>query len=344
MTTTVKPSDLLALLMLCIPAHEPVLITGKPGIGKTDIIAQACAAVGADLIVSHPVVNDPTDYKGLPYVVDGGATFMPFGELKDLINATKLTVYFMDDLGQATPAVQAAAMQLILARRINGHKVSDHVVFLAATNRRADRAGVTGILEPVKSRFASIVELDVDFADWRKWALAHGIREEVIAYLSMKEEYLCDFKPTADLVNSPSPRTWSAVSRLLNLNLPSRLMIPAIEGAIGASVAGEFVSFLRIWQSLISPSLILSAPDTAPLPTEPSASYAVMTAIAKRVQTTSMGAFCRYNERMIASGRGDMAAVSVKTALARTDAVALTNTPAYIKAAAGPIGQLLIGG
>ncbi len=75
------------------------------------------------------------------------------------MTATKLTACFIDDLGQATPAVQAAAMQLILARTLNGHRVSDHVVFIAATNRRTDRAGVSGILEPVKSRFATLVEL-----------------------------------------------------------------------------------------------------------------------------------------------------------------------------------------
>ncbi len=43
-------------------------------------------------------------------------------------------VCLLDDLGQAPPAVQAAAMQLLLARRVNGHAVSDHVTFLAATN------------------------------------------------------------------------------------------------------------------------------------------------------------------------------------------------------------------
>lgn len=54
------------------------------------------------------------------------------------MTATKLTACFIDDLGQATPAVQAAAMQLILALTLNGHRVSDQVVFVAATNRRTD--------------------------------------------------------------------------------------------------------------------------------------------------------------------------------------------------------------
>lgn len=142
-----KPSQLAALLAKTIPGKRPVLIKGAPGIGKTDVVTQACQAAGADLVISHPVVSDPIDYKGLPALADGRAEFLPFGELRTLIEANSLTVFFLDDLGQAPPTVQAAAMQLILARRINGHLVSEQVCFVAATNRKQDKAGVTGDLE-----------------------------------------------------------------------------------------------------------------------------------------------------------------------------------------------------
>ena len=111
--SAVKPSQLRTLLAHSIPAKMPVLICSGPGIGKSSIVEQACAEAEADCIVMHPVVSDPTDFKGMPWVGDGGATFLPFGDLQKLVNATKLTACFIDDLGQATPAVQAAAMQLI---------------------------------------------------------------------------------------------------------------------------------------------------------------------------------------------------------------------------------------
>ena len=169
---TVTPKQLTALLAAMIPARLPLLITGAPGVGKSDIIAQATAQSQADLLISHPAVADPTDAKGLPWPKAGEneATFLPFGELASAIKATKPTVWLLDDLGQATPAVQASFMQLILARRVNGHILPDHVTFVAATNRRSDRAGVAGILEPVKSRFACIVELEPTIDDWSQWA------------------------------------------------------------------------------------------------------------------------------------------------------------------------------
>ena len=96
---SVSPKQLQALLAAMIPARLPLLITGAPGVGKSDIIAQAAASAGADLLISHPAVADPTDAKGLPLPkADGNtATFLPFGELATAINATRPTVWRLDD-------------------------------------------------------------------------------------------------------------------------------------------------------------------------------------------------------------------------------------------------------
>ena len=163
-----RPKQLNQAIKFAIKNKYPLLIKGSPGIGKTQILTQACLETGTELIVSHPVVSDPTDYKGLPFPTKDGteATFLPFGDLLKLINADKPTVFFLDDIGQASSSVQASLMHLLLARRINGHAVSEHVVFLAATNRRQDRAAVQGILEPVKSRFAAILGLGVLMTGW----------------------------------------------------------------------------------------------------------------------------------------------------------------------------------
>src|SRR5262245_10832949 len=107
-----KPSELATLLHGAIPARMPILVTGAPGIGKSNIIEDVCRELAADLILSHPAVADPTDARGLPWADgQGGATFLPFGELARALRATQLTVWFLDDLGQAPPAVQASFMQ-----------------------------------------------------------------------------------------------------------------------------------------------------------------------------------------------------------------------------------------
>lgn len=342
---TLKPSQLQALLAKAIPARLPVMITGAPGIGKTDIVNSAATAANAETIIMHPVVSDPTDFKGMPWVVqvDGHAKaeFVAFGELQRLIEADKPTVCFLDDVGQAPAAVQAALMQLILARNINGKKISDHVTFIAATNRRTDRAGVSGILEPVKSRFKTIVQLVPDLKEWVTWAIGAGIAPQIIAYLRLRPEHLSDFKPTSDLVNSPMPRTWAALSDLIALDLPKTMKLQTYAGAIGEPTAVEFASFENVWQSMISPDVVLSNPKGAPIPTEPSALYALATALAMRVTKDSMQRYVTYTDRLIDAGYAEFAAVSMQTAVTRDKNLA--NTGAYIQAMAGKLGQLMIG-
>jgi len=336
-----KPSELKALLTKTIPAGLPVLITGAPGIGKSDIVDQAAKAAGSDLILSHPAVSDPTDVKGLPWMVGDAATFIPFGELSQAIAATRSTVWFLDDLGQASPAVQASYMQLLLARRVNGHVLPDCVTFVAATNRRTDRAGVSGILEPVKSRFASIVELVPDLNEWCTWAIDKDLPAELIAFLRFQPDLLCKFQASADLTNSPIPRTWSHVARILGLDLPANVQTVAIAGAVGEGAAIELTAFLRLYAELPSIDQILIDPDAVTIPTRPATLYAIAGALAHRATDQNFDRIGRFCQRMVDANHGEFAVLTVRDALQRHATIA--NTRAYIKLATGSLGALMNG-
>jgi hypothetical protein len=293
-----RPHELSLLLSKTISARLPVLIKGAPGVGKTDIVTQACRASHTELIISHPVVDEPVDYKGMPAIKDDHAEFLPFGALRRLIKADSPTVYFMDDLGQAPPSVQAAAMQLILARSINGFKVSDSVTFIAATNRKQDKAGVSGILEPVKSRFVSIVELEPDMDDWLTWATAQVLPAELIAFIRFRPQLLFDFAPTVEMKNSPCPRTVHNVARLMATGLPEQLEFEAYAGAAGEGFAAELMGFLKIWRKLPDPGLILLDPQNTLVPKDPATLYAVCAALARRAEPAKMDALVTYANRL----------------------------------------------
>ncbi|MCK9513675.1 MAG: ATP-binding protein [Pigmentiphaga sp.] len=340
-----KISALLSFLSRAFnaPRPKPILITGAPGLGKSDAVQQAAEAAGADLILSHPAVADPTDAKGLPWIAPDSseATFLPFGELAAAMRAERRTVWFLDDLGQASPAVQASYMQLLLARRVNGHVLPDCVTFVAATNRRTDRAGVSGILEPVKSRFASIVELEADISDWSRWALANDIPAELVAFLRFRPDLLSDFNASADLTNSPSPRTWSNAAWLLSLDLPKAERAEALAGAVGSGAATEFLAFLEMFRQLPSIDAILIDADSAIVPAEPSARYAVCTALAARAGEAAFPRVARYAERLQENGAGDFAALLIRDVIRRIPAV--QHTPAFARIASGEMASLITG-
>ena len=277
-----KPNIAAQIVERMILNYKPVLLVGMPGIGKTSIVDQIREKTGADMLVSHPVVNDPTDAKGFPCVVDNVAQFLPFGDLNYAINYTgKRLIWFLDDLGQARPAVQAAYMQLLLARRINGHKLPDSVVFIAATNRREDRAGVSGILEPVKSRFHMIIEIDPDVESFISWGLVtRKIRKEVIACLRLFPELLVspvsrEIKPTAN------PRVWEFASQILDANFAPALVFDSLVSCIGEEAGSQLYGMITTFKNLPSVNSIVKAPDTVEFPTNPSSLHALCTVLAK---------------------------------------------------------------
>ena len=341
---SVTPSQLIELLGKMIPARLPVLITGAPGVGKSDIVAQSAAAANAELLISHPAVADPTDAKGLPWpkAGDSEATFLPFGELARALKATVPTVWLLDDLGQAPPAVQASYMQLLLARRVNGHILPDCVTFIAATNRRGDRAGVSGILEPVKSRFAAIVELEPTIDDWSNWAYAQGINPVLIAFLRFRPALLCNFQASADLTNSPLPRTWSNLAKLEALKLSPAVESAAMAGAVGEGAALEYLAFRQMANSLVNLDAILLDPDRAAIPSKPSELYATAVGLAGRANAGNFARIATYATRLaVEADKGEFAVLLVRDAQRRDPKI--TYTDSFIRLASGPIGALISG-
>lgn len=293
-----KPSQLVPFLVDAINAKLPLMLVGAPGVGKSDLVALAAKLAGAKLVLIHASVADPTDPKGLPALVDGKAEFLPYGDLRQLMNAKKTTICFLDDLGQAPPAVQAAYMQLILGRRINGHRVSDRVVFIAATNRKQDKAGVTGILEPVKSRFCSIVQLEADLNDWCRWALENGLPTELIAFIRFRPDLLHDFKPTASMTNSPSPRTAHNVGKLMAMGVKPELELEAYAGAAGEGFAGEFLAFVKIYRGLPSAESVLMNVDKAKIPKDIATLTALCGSLAARASEQTADRLFRFAGRL----------------------------------------------
>lgn len=293
-----RPSQLKRFLVQTIKEKKPVLIKGAPGIGKTDIVSQAAIEAGAELYFEFPAISDPTDSKGVPFTNGNDfAKWLQFERHYIYCNTKKLIVVFLDDLGQAPPVVQASFMQWILARRIGDNKVSDNVCFVAATNRRIDRANVSGMLEPVKSRFATIVELEVDLEDWIHWAI-NNMPVELISFIRYRPDLLHNFKPTNDLVNSPCPRTNANVGQLMKMKLDADLRYEAYAGAAGEGYAAELIGFLKIYHKLPNPDDILKDSKNHPVPTDPAELYALCGLLSRKANKKNFDAMVVYLNRM----------------------------------------------
>ena len=271
-----SPKKMFDALVFMIQNKEPIMLVGSPGCGKTELVKQACKATKNKLVIMHPVVSSPTDFKGLPFLSSDGesADFMPYGDLKILVDAKEKTVFFLDDLGQSSASVQAACMQLILERKLNGHKISDNITFISATNRTTDRAAVTSVLEPLKSRNI-VIELDISVDDWVDWAMKNKMPETIISFVRFKPDSITKFVPSKHIVNTSSPRTVATVGRLINMGIPEDCLLDIITGAAGAGFAIEYIAFSNVYGSIPTFAEILRNPKTCKMPSTVDEKYAI---------------------------------------------------------------------
>lgn len=293
-----RPRDLQIVIKLAIDNRCNLILSGAPGIGKTEIVKQAIKDLGHDSLISHPVTHDPTEYKGLGFPSEDrkSAEFLPYGSLKRMIEAIAPLVVVFDDAGQASTAVQAAMMQVIQERNIDGKKISDHVRFILCTNRKTDKAGVSMMIEPLKGR-ATIIELDVNDDDWRTWAACNGMPPELLAFSKLRPQMLFDFKPTADMTNSCTPRNWERVGRWQNGGLPKHLEYEVFKGCNGEQFAAEYSAFLKTFRDMPDPTEWITNPGKD-LPTEESVKYALAAALSYMANPKNAAAIFSVAMRM----------------------------------------------
>lgn len=311
----------------------PILIKGAPGIGKSDVVKQSTMRVGSDLILTHPPIEDPTNYKGMPYINEEEmiADFLPFNELKRLIDAKVPTICFLDDIGQAQPMVQNAMMQMIFARQIGQYHISKHVTFVGATNRKSDKSNVVKMSEALKSRFHTIIDMEPDAISWINWATMNKLSPIVTAYVRLRPEVINrEPTPTKELNASPSPRTMHFLSDVLLSGLTDPILLDeTIQGTVGEGVKAEFMPFMRIWRDLPNPVEILRKPDTSDIPTDIDTKYALTGALAAAVTKKTIDKLLIFANRL----EPEFAARMMIDATNRNEN--LKNTKAYLDWAKG---------
>lgn len=294
-TLELKPTDARAVIEAHIDANNPVLLTGQPGVGKSDVVRQIATSRGWNVIDLRLSTIDAVDLRGLPVLDGGKARFAPMGELPDATRDGAAGILFLDELPQAAPAVQNAAFSLVLDRRIGEYHLPPAWRVIAAGNRLQDRAGANRVNSALANRFAHVA-MTHELNDWCTWALANDVAPELVAFLRFRPGLLVDFEP--DRAVNATPRTWVMAGKLLNRALPPQVESAAIASVVGAGHAAELLAFVRIWRGLPSPDLVLMNPTGAPVPSDGATLYALCGALARRVTLQSVDAFVTYIDRL----------------------------------------------
>lgn len=300
-----------------------VLLVGPPGIAKTARVAAVAEQTNRKLYVVRASLAERVDFGGalVPDTEAGITRALPLQLLHELKTTKTPSLLFLDDLGQAPIDVQAALMKLF-----DKGELSNQVLIWGATNRPGDKAGVTALCEPLRSRFdlafAVPTPATEDKADgpmligswqdevngWCNWVLdTYPEAFEVVAWHRSPQvgvahpigPVLYGWKPNADPAQRmPDFRSWETVCKLLNAGLNN---IDLVSAAIGKGQAAAFFSFKELVSEIPTPEQVWMDPESAPVPTDPGALCLVSVRLSSAVKpefVESLSVYCRRMPQM----------------------------------------------
>jgi len=249
-------------IMKCFAKKRPLFLWGPPGIGKSEVVAGITESLGGLMIDLRLGQMDPTDIRGIPFYNKelNKMDWAPPIELPDPETASQypIVVLFLDEMNSAAPAVQAAAYQLILNRRIGKYFLPDNVVMVAAGNRESDKGVTYRMPTPLANRFVHL-EMRVDFPVWQEWAVQNNIHKDVVGYLSFAKQDLYDFDAKSASRSFATPRSWTFVSELLeDEDTDETTLTDLVAGAVGEGLAVKFQAHRKIASKMPKPEEILS--------------------------------------------------------------------------------------
>lgn len=285
---SVTPSEARSRVLRAFKNKRPLFLWGPPGIGKSELVQGLAADLGGVCFDIRLSQMEPTDIKGIPFFNKNNEKmdWAPPIDLPDQETCSQypVVVLFLDEMNSAAPAVQAAAYQLVLDRRVGKYKLPDNVVVVAAGNRESDKGVTYRMASPLANRFVHL-EVRPDFESWQTWAVGKKVHKDVVGYLSYAKQFLFDFDPKSASRAFATPRSWSFVSDFLyDEDASDAELMDLIAGTVGEGVAVQFMAHRKVAGQMPNPTDILLGKVTELKVKEVSAMYSLTISLCYELQ------------------------------------------------------------
>lgn len=319
MSHNMRPTVLKQAIINAIAADIPIMITGSPGLGKSDIVRQAAEAAGYEHVEDLRLSQlDQVDLRGVPAVVyekdskgndipgTGQTTWNP----PEFLCLPPKSVLFLDELNSAQSGVLAAAYQLVLNRRVGRLQLPADCRIVAAGNLSTDFAMVNQMPSALKNRMTHVT-LECNNDDWCEWAASRSIHPSVIGFLRFRPNMLNEFdrgnrtteakskaRNLREATSFATPRSWEMLSKYLAIGVGPQIEYSTYTSIVGEAAAAEFTGFQKHYRSLPDLDELLRKPKTTKVPDEPATLYALSAALAAHTTPDNMDTVMQYMDRV----------------------------------------------
>lgn len=289
--------DTTAALGVAVAAKAPIILWGAPGQGKTSVLEAIAADTGRMLRTVLASIREPSDFAGLPNIVEGKTRLIAPDWAQDIAEEGN-GILFFDEISTAPPATQAAMLRVALDRVAGDLYLGDNVSIVAAANPPEIAADGWDLAAPMANRFCHIdwslpadVVRDGFSIGWPEipipvidpTVLARETAEGrllVGAFLGARPDLVTVIPvATAEAGRAfPTPRSWEMAAHLYayataaNISGTARRML--ITGSVGQAAAAEFLAYIADLD-LPDPETLLADPSSFVAPTRGDRVYAI---------------------------------------------------------------------
>jgi MoxR-like ATPase len=245
MAIRIDVQELLDVLRLT-PPEQNVMLVGKHGLGKSEIIRRFYEQEQHVKVVAFFLgqMSDPGDLIGLMHKDQetGRSVFLPPWWWP--VDGRPI-VLFLDELNRARPEILQSVHELALNKTLAGKRLPEGSRVVSAVNE-GDEYQLTDLDPALVSRF-NLYEFAPTVEDWLLWAAENGVDERVTAFIQQNDHYLDGDEKAGDedvlaahagLVKTPDRRAWVKVANFVKpLERIDDRHIKIIAGMVGTSAA-----------------------------------------------------------------------------------------------------------
>lgn len=212
-----------------VERQRPIFMLGAPGIGKTAIMEQIAQEMGVALVSYSMTHHTRQSALGLPFIKQkeyGGQIYDVseytmseiIASVYDTMEESGVTegILFLDEINCVSETLAPSMLQFLQYKVFGKHKVPEGWVIVTAGNPPEYNKSVREFDVVTMDRL-KVLEVEADYATWKRYAKEKGVHSAVMNFLELKKEYFYHMETTVKGRSYVTARGWEDLSQVILL-------------------------------------------------------------------------------------------------------------------------------
>ena len=240
-------------------AKLPVLLRGRHGIGKSQVVYQLAAKAGLPVVERRASQMTEGDLVGLPSIEGNRTSFNPPDWFK--IACEEPVCLFLDEVDRATLEVRQGIFELTDSRKLNGHNLHEDTIIFAAVNggEHGEQYQVNE-MDPAELDRWSVWDIEPTVEDWLAWG-KDNVDSLIWDFINQNRAHLehnADIEPNK---RYPSRRSWDRLDKVLqqaDALEASPAMFNLAQSFVGFEAAVALNDFAKNYERIVTVEQLLN--------------------------------------------------------------------------------------